>query len=461
MAFENVIAAVLAEITPSQRERDEFSAVLDSIESAADVVIKPLRLEKTIAGSFIRDTWLADKKEMDLFIMFPVSYSRERLEKTGLEVGKKIIRKLKGKYAIAYAEHPYVKGVVKGFSVDIVPCYKVESASKIKSAVDRTPFHNMYILENLKPAMAADVRLLKQFCKAMDVYGSDIRTLGFSGYLCELLIINYKNFTGLAATANKWKYGTFIDLQKHGAPPSSERFKGQPLVVIDPTDPKRNVAASLSEENFLKFIDGCRNFMKKPVKSFFHIKKIPLKPSELIKILKGRGTEVLFVEFKRPNVVDDILWSQMRKTASRLKKLMQENDFNVTGHDVWSDEKKSYLMFELDKWELPELTKLVGPPVTSEQHSAEFRRKYKALNVYDENGRWAVNVRRKYRVPDVLIKSFLKKTRKMLINEGVRSYVAGGISKGFRLLKKDEAVKLAGKNEGFAVFLKKYFEREA
>ena len=459
--MEAVLKRALKRITPSETERQEFSIALERILKAADCVIKPLGLEKTIAGSFIRDTWLADKKEMHLFIMFAVSYSREELEKIGLDVGKKIIKKLSGKYKLAYAEHPYVKGEVNGFSVDIVPCYKVESASKIKSAVDRTPFHNKYILEHLKSETAGEVRLLKQFCKSMDVYGSDIRTLGFSGYLCELLIIKYKNFKGLTGSAKKWEFGVFIDLEGHcNLNPPLEHFKNQPLIVIDPTDPKRNVAASLSNENFIKFVDACGEFYEKPSLKFFEIKREPVKKREFRVRLKNRGTEVFLIEFERTDVVDDILWSQMRKTSTRIAKLLKENEFEIIGQDVWSDGKKSYLIFEVKMWNLPEIMKLTGPPIHSERHSEEFRGKYSGWNVYTENGRWVAEVKRKYRKVDGILTDFLKNPEKKLLNEGVRSHIAKNISKGFRILRYNETEKLIGRNAEFAIFLKKYFERK-
>ncbi|MEE9322953.1 MAG: CCA tRNA nucleotidyltransferase [Candidatus Aenigmarchaeota archaeon] len=456
--MESVLKKVLKRITPSDSERKELYNVLKGVISTADRVIKPLGLEKTIAGSFIRDTWLTDKKEIDLFIMFPVSYSRESLEKLGLDVGKKIIKRLKGKYEIAYAEHPYVRGKVNGFAVDIVPCYKVKSASKIKSAVDRTPFHNRYIGENLKPDMARDVRLLKQFCKAIDVYGSDIRTLGFSGYLCELLIIKYKTFKKLVLSVRSWKFGKFIDLMGH----CSFRkvyFKNQPLIVIDPTDPKRNVAAALSNENFTKFVEVCKKFSGGPSEKFFEIDKRVIGKSEFRKRLRGRGSEIFALRFKRPKVVDDILWSQMRRTAARIVGLSKENEFEVFDCSVWSDEKYSYLIFEMKVWDLPGVQKLVGPPVYSKRHSKEFREKYKNDKVYVEGERWAAEVRREYRNFENLLKDFLDKSEGKLLKGGVRSHIARSVSKSFRVLGSNGVEKTIEKNMEFAVFLRKYFER--
>ncbi|MEM5871641.1 MAG: CCA tRNA nucleotidyltransferase [Candidatus Aenigmatarchaeota archaeon] len=460
MTMKSVLKRVLKKIVPKESERSEFSMIIEKTIKVAGKVLKNYDLEKTIAGSFIRDTWLADKKEFDLFILFPENYSREELEKIGIKLGKKIIKNLNGKYEIAYAEHPYVRGKIGKFSIDIVPCYKVKSASQIKSAVDRTPFHNQYIKDNLSPEMANEVRLLKQFCKAMDIYGSDIRTMGFSGYLCELLIIHYKTFENLIKAASKWEFGEFIDIEKHcEIEKPQEYFKNQPLIVIDPTDPKRNVAAALSIENFEKFVVKCKEFLRKPSIKFFEIKKVPITKKALKINLKKRGTKLILIEFERPKVVDDILWSQMRKTANRIVNLLKENDFEVLDFAVWADDKKAYIIFEMKVWDLPILKKVIGPPLYSKKHSQQFIKKY-GKRTYVENDRLIAEVKRKYRKCDRLLKDFLKDDAKLLIKRGVRSYVAKSISKRFKIFKKERDIeKIISKNIDLAIFLKKYFER--
>ena len=91
------------------------------------------------------------------------------------------------KFHEKYAEHPYINAYIDGVDVDLVPCYKVDSATTIQSAVDRTPFHTRYITDRIN-GLIDDVLLLKQFTKAGGIYGSDQMTEGFSGYLCELLL---------------------------------------------------------------------------------------------------------------------------------------------------------------------------------------------------------------------------------------------------------------------------------
>ena len=212
--MEEILSRVLKKVIPTEKERRSIETAVKKIEDAVEKTIKPLGLSYTFAGSFLRDTWLPNKKEFDVFILFPENYPREKLESEGLKIGKKIMKILDGTYKIAYAEHPYVRGTFGEYSVDIVPCYAVKSATQIKSAVDRTPFHNRWLLKNFSPEMSDEVRLFKQFCKANGIYGSDAKTEGLSGYLCELLIVKYKTFQNLIKAVSKWEPGrVFIDLE--------------------------------------------------------------------------------------------------------------------------------------------------------------------------------------------------------------------------------------------------------
>jgi len=147
-----------------------------------------------IVGSVTRDTWLPDKKEFDVFILFPKDLKPSELEKYGLQVAKEIVKEMKGTFTLKYAQHPYLSAKINDVEIDIVPCYKIKDTSEVKSAVDRTPFHVAYLQKKLKKKQANEVRLLKKFLKNHNLYGADAKTQGFSGYLCELLIINYKTF---------------------------------------------------------------------------------------------------------------------------------------------------------------------------------------------------------------------------------------------------------------------------
>lgn len=225
-----VVAAVRERIDPDEAERRALADAAAALESRVYDALAdlPVDADALQVGSTARGTWLSGDRDIDLFVRFPADLDREELEAYGLEVGHAVLPDGHEEYA----EHPYVKGDYDGFDVDLVPCYDVPSASDIRSAVDRTPFHNAYLTERLDDDLAADVRVFKRFLKGIDAYGSDLRTEGFSGYLAELLVVGHGGFEPLLRAAADWSPQVEFDPEDHG----TRRFS-DPLVVIDPTDP--------------------------------------------------------------------------------------------------------------------------------------------------------------------------------------------------------------------------------
>ena len=209
---------ILKKIKPEDEDEKSVKIFLRRLLQVSETISG---YECVVCGSIGKLTWHRGDHDIDLFIMFP-DVPRKELEQKGLEFGKKIITELGGKYIIKYAEHPYVHGKVGNYNVDIVPCYRIMKGQAIKSAVDRSPLHLQYILENLSAKQRDEARLLKQFCKGIGVYGSDARHRGFSGYICELLIVHYKDFHGVLKSARNWippkaiGFGNeIIDSKKH------------------------------------------------------------------------------------------------------------------------------------------------------------------------------------------------------------------------------------------------------
>ncbi len=457
--MDKILKFVSKKITPTEKEQKDTKHIIQNIIKAANSIIRPLDLSLVLAGSFMRDTWMPHKKEFDIFILFPESTSREGFEKKGLAVGKSIVKNLNGSYKIAYAEHPYVRAKVNGYDVDIVPCYSVKSATKLKSAVDRTPFHNRWLNRNLRPNMTTDVRLLKQFCKGLGLYGSDTKTMGFSGYLCELLIVYCKSFKNLVKEASKWEPGeVFINMSK-GIPAERKRFRDQPLIVIDPVDPNRNVAAAFSPENFMHFVYACKQFIKKPSKKFFFSPPKRVNIKSLGSTINKRQTNLLAVNFKRPDIIDDILWPQMRRTAKRLNDILEEYEFEVMGYDVFAN-KECIILLELTVWSLPAVRKILGPSIFSKKRSQQFIKKYKPLGrLWVENSCWVAEIKRRFSLASEKLRDSLSDSYKQLREKGISSYLAKDISKKFRMLSDKEILRLARKDQEFGEFLGNYFEK--
>jgi tRNA nucleotidyltransferase (CCA-adding enzyme) len=434
---------------------------------------KKYKAKAILAGSITRDTWLPDKMEFDVFVLFSPKLEEKKMEELGLKIGKDVISKLKGSYTIEYAEHPYVSGSVEGMKIDIVPCFAVKSPEQLKSAVDRTPFHVKYIEKNLSLRLSDEVRLLKQFLKAFEIYGADTKTGGFSGYVCELLIIKYKSFVNVLKEAVKWQPGEIIDIEKFYSkaeyPKLKKQFKGQALILIDPTDKNRNTTAALSTQNFFKFKKCAKEFLEKPSSNLFFARKVePLTENELIKLQMQRRTELILIKFSPPKVVPDILWPQLRRFADRLQSILEEvkYEFRVLRKDVYTNEKDlALVLLEMEVSKLPIVQKRIGPKIFDLDDSENFIKKYKdqaLAGPYVEENYWVVEVRRKFLTAREKLLDSLSKPLDVLTAKGIPNHIAKQITKEFEIISEtDKIMELIKKDNNFGIFLRKYFEKES
>lgn len=424
-----------------------------------------------IAGSLTRNTWLPGKMEFDVFVLFKPSVPRERLEKLGLKIGKDVMHKLGGRDVTEYAEHPYTSGCVHGLNIDIVPCYELESTEQLKSAVDRTPFHVRYIERRLAPESSNEVRLLKQFCTAAGVYGADAKTEGFSGYVCELLTIRYGRFANALKEIAGWRAGTIIDIEnffrKEEHKELARMFKGNSLILIDPTDRTRNTAAAVSAESFCKLRSAARRFLEKPgMDAFFPKPKKPLGLKELKAQMKQRESSVIAVSFRPPAVVPDVMWPQLRRFGQRLEAILKENDFDVIRRGVYTDcAGLAAVLLEVESCMLPVVRKRVGPSVFDEDGAKGFAKKYKTGVIngpFVEDGFWTVEVERRFRSAEEKIIDSLGDPLRVLEAKGIPSHVAKAVSRGFGVTSDLRKIDLlVRRNNGFGVFLRDYFEKES
>lgn len=341
-----------------------------------------------LTGSVEKNTHLRNP-EIDIFIGFSRKTSRKDLERFGLTIGEKVLKGRK-----MYAEHPYIHGDFKGFEVDIVPCYRLKSASGRVTAVDRTPFHAKYVIGKLKEGQENEVRLFKQFAKGTGVYGAEAKIQGLSGYLCELLVLKYGTFTNLVKNVAKWKDGVLLELEKEG----KKRFS-EPLVVIDPVDARRNVASAVSTDTLATLVHACREYLRRPSERFFFPgkRKIPAR-EKLIEEMERRGTHFVCVETGKPDVTDDILYPQLRKMERAIVELCWSEGFPVLDSAFDETKDKVVLILELETWKLPAAKKHIGPPTTSANAMAflgKWSRSPLALSrSFIERGRWVVFVKR-------------------------------------------------------------------
>lgn len=445
---ENLKLAVLERIKPSQAERERLLDVqkelVAKVNQAAEQLAVPDVFAKVV-GSAARGTWLSGTHDIDIFISFPEETSREELETRGMAIAREIAKTAEHAED-RHAEHPYLNIRFKGFDVDLVPCFRVASACQLKSAVDRTPFHNEFVKSSIK-GCEDDVLLMKQFMRGGGVYGSELRTRGFSGYLTELLVIHYGSFEKTVRAACTWKPGEKIDIMKH-----AEIEHEEPLVMVDPTDPKRNVAAALSLDKFCMFIDHCREFLKNPGINFFFPEPLPpVGDEEILEKMEMRGSSQLAVVFKTPDVVEDVLYPQLYKTEQAAASLLEEQGFSVIKTGVWAGARETVIVLELISNTLPSVKKHIGPPVWVAGHAEKFKEKYEnsedVFSGYIEDGKYVFEIRRKYPRAAELLKE-------QLGQHSLGKHVQKSINQGVEVLENAEVRSL--KEPGFRVFLRKW-----
>ena len=455
--IKEICTKVLRKVTPSEKEKEE---VLQFSKNLAKKLTKKLqssaiRAKAHVHGSVAKDTWLAGEKDIDMFVLLPKAYTKEIFPKV-LNVVKTLVGE---KWMEAYAEHPYIKAEVEEYKIDFVPCFKIERAEEAISSVDRTPLHTSYIKRNLDQQAKNEVRLLKRFMRGVDTYGAEIKVGGFSGYLCELLILRYKSFVNVLEAFAQHKKRIVIDIEAYykGRENELELLFKEPLVTVDPVDRGRNVASAVQPKKLYTFVAAARAFLKNPNTKFFYPPETGALPAkELKQKLAKRGSAIIFLTFEKVDAVPDILWGQLYKSKRSLHKLMQLNGFNVLRDLPWSDEKTiNMFIFELEQRFISLVKKHLGPPLEKKNECEKFLLKHinssnTVSGPYIEDGRWVVEIRRKYTDAVVLLKDKLRDGGR---STGVAEQISKKLRKGFEIFVNEEITGVYKKNSEFAKFL--------
>jgi len=369
------------------------SELVRRVEAAARSRQSPL-VRALVAGSAARGTFLSDRLDIDLFLLFPPDLPRDRLREEGLALGRAILERSETRYA----EHPYLRGEFEGFRVDAVPGYAVEDPSRPLSPVDRTPFHQAYLVERETPELIGQVRLVKQFLRSLGVYGSEARTEGFSGYLVELLVLRFGSLRALLEAARGWRLPVRLAEPGHEPPRLPADVA---LIIADPVDPNRNVASALSRRNLALLVLAAREYVERPSEAWFSPRPSrPLPLHDALKRLEARASHVTVVRLSRPDLVDDTLYPQIRKAERAIVEEVGRSGFEVIGSASVAGPDRVLVAVEvahshragvrvqegppagldrvghfLDKWTGPGAEVLQGPFVRADGHLAvEARR---------------------------------------------------------------------------------------
>lgn len=416
---------VLEEVTPKSWERREAEETVERtvklVESALSRLLEhrynEYILDVRVEGSFAKDTWLSGDVDFDLFILFRRSYCSKSLLAETVEKLQALLEREGLTVEKRYAEHPYLRVKVGRYWAEVVPACAISPGEKPLTAVDRTPLHTEYIKSRLGAVERGEVRLLKSFLKGIGVYGAEIAVEGFSGYLAELLIVEYQCFRRLLEeAASKWRPPVVIDVEGHYTSRRQvlEVFgRDKPLIVVDPVDPSRNVAAAVSLRSFAKFVLAARLYLSQPSTRYFSITppSRSLALGEAIAAANGRAGRIVVIvlepEAREP---PETLWGVGKRVAKLARSLLERWGFNVVSWSTTAcSEERILIAVEVAERILPPYELLRGPPAWMGEHAARFYSKYIGDNmVYGpwvgDDGRLYVLRPRRYRDAIVLLR---------------------------------------------------------
>ena len=343
-------------------------------------------------GSYAKGTLLSDKWEIDIFAIFPEAsvdwINRESLQHIKTCLGSSY------PFYMKYAQHPYLTVSLMGMEADIVPV-----TGNPRMGVERTPLHTRWVLSRFDDRLRDEARLLKSFLKGLGIYGAETRTRGFSGYAAELLVYAYGGFRSVLEAARGWRPGTIIDPEGGNRGENLRRkYRDSVIIIVDPVDPERNAAASVSMKSLAVFVAASKLYLKRPSPYFFHVYKCrparPPKPRSLCLLwLSCNGT----FTSKPPETV----WGRLYRSARNLARLLSDEGFTVYNVTVEYDESSTAdILLLLGECRRGSLETLKGPPAWSRDERivgfVEKRLRENSIAYFTEEG---VLVGLRYREP--------------------------------------------------------------
>ena len=414
--MKEIISKVRKSVIPTKSLEISKKEIADLAFKLVEEQIKkiPEVISLEFGGSFAKGTWLSKDADVDIFIKFKKETSDAKFIEISQKIGFSSMKK-HNPY-VRYSEHPYVEAKIKNTKINVVPCFDVKLGNW-KSAADRSPFHTIHMKNSLTQKMRDEVRLLKTFLQSTGIYGAEMARQGFSGYVSEVLILNFGSFENVLKSIAKVKENQIIGK-------TTKKFETL-IVIVDPIDNNRNLAAAISEENIGKFILNCRAFQNKPTLNFFKPKKS--------KGSKNNLENVLVVKFNFKIRSPDIIWGQIKRATNSLSTQLEIGGFRVLRSDSFTDEKKeAYLFFLLESTILPKKYSKIGPEFFREEDSKSFISKNisttELMWINDDRKIVSLEIRKNFEAVKFL-SEFLKKN----LQTGIPKGLQGDFKKGFKV----------------------------
>ncbi|HIH13856.1 MAG TPA: hypothetical protein HA224_01230 [Nanoarchaeota archaeon] len=399
-------------VSPTKQEELALSKI---ISETAEKLEKQLKSEKisarvVVGGSAAKGTWLPGISDVDFFIAF--DYEKYQNKSAQLsDFAERAVKKVFKKFHRLHGSRDYFAAEFGKFYFEFVPVLEIKKLRDAKNITDFSPLHVAWVRKNIRQnkKLQSEIRLAKQFFKANEVYGAESYISGFSGHAIEILTIHCKGFENLLRNAVWWKAGQLIDVQHFYKNPRTafvvmNKSKLQsPLILIDPIEPERNALAALGIEKFLKLKDVAAGFLKKPGIKFFEYKRFSAE--QLVR--EKRNRQFILIQSLPEKGKPDVVGCKLLDKYKKIKQAMAESDFKILEEGwYWDGKNPAHYWFYLPLQKLSARKLHLGPPAKLEKFARDFRKRWKGAKTV--KGRLAVEIKRKYVLPEQLIKDLIR-----------------------------------------------------
>jgi tRNA nucleotidyltransferase (CCA-adding enzyme) len=394
--FESMglLTDVLKDIKPIE-ENKEIDLFLKRLEKL--IWKNSIKAEVFAGGSIAKGTFLKNDYDVDIFVKFDLRYKDKDISK----ILEKVLKPLNPE--LVHGSRDYFS-IEDKLSFEIIPVLNITKSEQAENIMDMSPLHVDWVIKNSNVKLRNEIRLAKQFCKSINVYGAESYIKGFSGHVLDILVIYYGGFLKLLRNAVKWYKKEVIDYHDvHKSKALSKMNKSKifaPLIVVDPIMPERNAAAALSMEKFLLFKEAANRFLSRPSKNFFKIEGIR---KNKLKV-KG-GEELFFIKVEPLDGKKDVVGAKLLKAYTFIKLKIKGEGFNIleTG---WEFKDIGVFYFIVEKKLLSSIVTINGPPSKDRKNVKGFKKKHN--NCFISGGRIFAREKREYMKAYLLIKDLIK-----------------------------------------------------
>lgn len=395
----DVIKQALIDIKPSR----EDEIIIDKRIKYFMKRIKITNAKVILGGSGTKGTWLKDANDADIFIQYNYNKYKNKSDKIS-DILEKDLKKSFKNLERLHGSRDYFQVKENGFTYELIPIIQIDKSSNAVNITDVSPLHAKFVKSQTRKnkKLADEIRLMKQFCKANDLYGAESYITGFSGYMCELLIIHYGSFAKLIRAASKWEEKVIIDIKKFYKNKNImlEMNKSKtysPIILVDPVQAERNAAAALGLEKFNQFKKISADFIKKASVKYFREKTLDINQMH---------KEFIIIEINSLKGKQDVVGAKLLKALEFIKAKLKKEGFVIKKSGWhWDKEKTAHFYIATPK-DLARTKIVKGPPTSIKQHAALFRKKHKKTYISNKH----INAKeiRKITKAKVFIKGLIK-----------------------------------------------------